>query len=231
MTSISLPDITLVTISSVNILSHLKALQYSSRFIKFGEVLLLADTDIGLTQQFGELIKFEPIEKITSKSNYSKFVVYELHKHIKTNYCLIIQADGFIINPHLWQDEFYQYDYIGAPWPEFYRDFDGKTVRVGNGGFSLRSRKLLEVPLHESFSLHWDELTQDSEDMNICAWRKDHYLRQGIKYAPLEVAKYFAHENYSLVPEVRGIQPFGFHTCYGYINEDQREKVYYPTFK
>ena len=231
MTSISLPNITLVTISSVNITGHLKALQYSSRYINFGEVLLLSDTDNDESSLYGSHIKHKKINKLSSKSDYSKFVVYELYKYINTEFCLIIQADGFVINPHLWQNQFLQYDYIGAPWPDFYKDFDGNNIRVGNGGFSLRSKKLLEVPLHENFELHWDALTQDSEDTNICAWRKDYYLRQGIKFAPLDVAKYFAHENYSLVSEVHGIQPFGFHTCYGYINEDPKKRVHYPTFK
>ena len=229
--TLSLPEVTLVSISSINIPAHLKALQYSSRFINFGEVLFLTDATYDETEVYGNNIKQKSIPKISSKSDYSKFVVYELHKYIKTDFCLIIQADGFIINPEMWDPTFLQYDYIGAPWPDFYKDFYGNNIRVGNGGFSLRSKKLLQVPLHEKFDLYWDPLTQDSEDMNICAWRKDHYLKHGIKYAPLSVAKYFAHENYTLVPEVHGIKPFGFHTCYGYIHEDVTKKAYYPTFK
>ena len=34
---------------------------------------------------------------------------------------------------------FFDYDYIGAPWPNNF------VNRVGNGGFSLRSKKFLEL--------------------------------------------------------------------------------------
>ena len=45
--------------------------------------------------------------------------------------------------------DFLKWDYIGAPWPLSYEAFVdpfGRHIRVGNGGFSLRSRKFLEVP-------------------------------------------------------------------------------------
>lgn len=57
--------------------------------------------------------------------------------------------DGLPINPHLWKDEFLQYDYIGAPWgPKeggYYSAAQFTGRRIGNGGFSLRSRKFLEL--------------------------------------------------------------------------------------
>ena len=70
---------------------------------------------------------------------------------------LVIQDDGHIVNPSLWDEEFLKYDYIGLPWP-FEDSWIEKQLkeqrpiirkvypknRVGNGGFSLRSRKFLE---------------------------------------------------------------------------------------
>ena len=48
----------------------------------------------------------------------------------------------------------------------------------------------------------------------------------GMKYAPLDVAKYFGHE--SMIPEVAGIRPFVFHKWAGtnaeYPNFDSRRK-------
>ena len=54
---------------------------------------------------------------------------------------LIIQHDGFILNHKAWDNEFLNYDYIGAPvyW------MGNKLIEVGNGGFSLRSKKLLKI--------------------------------------------------------------------------------------
>ena len=53
---------------------------------------------------------------------------------------MLIQFDGFVIGgKKAWRKEFLEYDYIGAPW----NYHDGRNV--GNGGFSLRSKKLLQV--------------------------------------------------------------------------------------
>lgn len=43
-------------------------------------------------------------------------MIKELNKYIETDYVLIVQYDGFILNPKAWMDEFLEYDYIGAPW-------------------------------------------------------------------------------------------------------------------
>jgi hypothetical protein len=48
----------------------------------------------------------------------------------------IIHADGYAVNPEAWTDEFLEYDYLGALWQ------DGIC---GNGGFSMRSRKLYDA--------------------------------------------------------------------------------------
>src|SRR5262245_61590852 len=72
---------------------------------------------------------------IRSLQEYSEFCIKELAKHMIRKHCLIVQEDGYIIRPHLWNPLWLNFDYIGAPW--------GDGV-VGNGGFSLRSRRLME---------------------------------------------------------------------------------------
>ena len=37
-------------------------------------------------------------------------MVYELKDHIKTDFCLVVHADGFVIHPELWRDEFLDYE-------------------------------------------------------------------------------------------------------------------------
>jgi hypothetical protein len=51
-----------------------------------------------------------------------------------------IHADGFAVNPQAWREDFLQYDYIGAVWPHM-----PPGSNVGNGGFSLRSRRLYDA--------------------------------------------------------------------------------------
>ena len=120
------------------------------------------------------------------------------------------------INPDSWQDDFLNYDYIGAPYPlpqdNFsYRDIDGNLIRVGNS-VSLRSKKLLDLPIQ--LDLEWKAFHgYYNEDGYICVNYRHKYLENGIRFADIDVAKYFSHE--MMIPEVQGIKPFAFHRHYG----------------
>ncbi|MFM6811478.1 MAG: DUF5672 family protein, partial [Dolichospermum sp.] len=105
----------------------------------------------------------------------------ELNSFIETEFCLVTQGDGFIINPQFWSEEFLNYDYIGAPWRKQSHlvNSQGQTVnildlnknRVGNGGFSLRSKRLLEL----CSELDFDNIQTSSlsEDLIICYYFYD----------------------------------------------------------
>lgn len=71
--------------------------------------------------------------------------VCNLHSRIKTPYVLTIQDDGFPLRPGL--AEFVgKWDYVGAPWVRStYYDVYPSKYSVGNGGFSLRSKRLCEI--------------------------------------------------------------------------------------
>lgn len=73
-------------------------------------------------------------------------LVSRLHSRFDTPYVLSIQWDGFPMRPGL--EEFIgKYDYIGAPWVKhvMWYDLYPRKYSVGNGGFSLRSRRLCEI--------------------------------------------------------------------------------------
>ena len=72
-------------------------------------------------------------------------LVENLHSRIKTPYVLTIQDDGFPMRPGL--EEFVgKWDYVGAPWVRStYYDVYPSKYSVGNGGFSLRSKRLCEI--------------------------------------------------------------------------------------
>ena len=149
-------------------------------------------------------------------AEWSYKIVYELNEYIETDFALLVHADGFVVNPSSWRDEFLDYDYIGAPWPlpadDFsYRDIHGNVVRVGNS-VSLRSKRLLELPT--KLKLPWEPYHGFyNEDGFICVKNRHIYESNDMKFAPLEVAKYFAHE--AMIPEVRNIKPFAFHKWAG----------------
>ena len=165
--------------------------------------------------------KFKGFEKITYKE-FSYYCIYKLIEHVDTEYMLMIHPDGFIINPEKWEDEFLKWDYIGAAWPirdNAFIDPFGNHQRVGNGGFTLRSRKVLEVPHIEEIPFEVNQGTfykhmnagSYNEDGNICVHNRHLFEKHGVKFAPVEVAVRFSQE--LEVPESKGITPFGFH-CY-----------------
>ena len=136
-------------------------------------------------------------------------MLFDLLPHIETSHALTVQYDGYVINPELWDDAWLEYDYIGAPWPpDTHFTKSGKEVRVGNGGFTLRSHKLIRT-----FSVLFPPFTDNgtgffNEDGNICVYHRDFLESFGIKFAPVDVAAKFSRE--LIVPET--VQDtFGFH--------------------
>lgn len=181
--SINLLDVTLFTADCINPQLALESLLISSEKINFGKVILFSDTKPYLLPKFVEYIK---IPKIKSLIEYSNFMLVDLNKFITTNFCLNVHADGFIHNPHLWNNEFKNWDYIGAPWPLNLHFVDEKT-RVGNGGVSFRSKKLLqETSKYGYVNMH--------EDHFICQTIRDNLKSKNIRIAPLKLAKIFSFE-------------------------------------
>jgi hypothetical protein len=206
---LNLENVTLVSVTSVNLSKTISALRYSMRDINFFETLLLTNEDISLSDI--KTIKINKIDYI----DYSYFIVYELHKYISTDFALIVQNDGFIVNPNKWNNDFLKYDYIGAPFPIpksddniSYRDPFGNLCRVGNGGFSLRSKKLLELPT--KLKLEWKSyFGYYNEDGFFAVHNKHIFENNGCKFSPVNVAARFSIENET--PETIGVTSFGFH--------------------
>ena len=203
----------------------IRALHTCIESAKFGKVRFVTSKDV-VDERGQELLKDgivceEPNIPITNMKDYARYMIYHLHEHVDTDFVLTIQHDGFILNPDAWRDDFFDYDYIGAPWPWREQGFVtpfGEHIAVGNGGFSLRSKKLTEVPtkvdvpfdvvamnnFYKMFgSTNWNE------DGNICVHNRHIFEEQGCKFAPIEVAKDFSHE--SPLDINRGIIPFGYH--------------------
>jgi tetratricopeptide (TPR) repeat protein len=155
------------------------ALARSAALLPAARVLLL--TDVVIVRDGIEVVQISPIK---SRAAYSQFVVKNLGEHIHTDYALVVQWDGFVIDGNAWADECWNYDYIGAKWPHESGDF-----RVGNGGFSLRSKRLLNALLSPEFTLNADE----NEDTAICIRHRETLERDhGIVFADERVADRFA---------------------------------------
>ena len=130
---VSLNNVTLVSVTSVNVDRTVRALKHSMKGISFSEVLLLTDKEVSPSGI--KTIKIDTLDYI----GYSHFIVYELYKHINTDFVLIIQDDGFVTNPEKWTDEFLNYEYISETFKIkkqddkiSYRDTFGKLKKDNN---------------------------------------------------------------------------------------------------
>jgi hypothetical protein len=174
--------------------------------------------DHGLLKAMGHSLKIFPVDdtfyysKKMTREECQEFTIKELNDYIKTDFMLLIQSDGFISNPNMWSDTFFDYDYLGARW--WHNDPHIKYAKsenivcknvVGNGGFTLRSKKFLE----EASKLTYDGYSP--EDAFLCIKNYDTLTEAGIRFAPDHIA-----DRFSLEPDGLRLggslgRSFGFH--------------------
>ena len=199
-----LNDITLVCVDTRQAEVALHALNQADTTLKFKKKILLSDKK---PFNLPDDITYFNIKKISSLEEYSNFILHKLSDYIDTKYCITIHADGYICNPDKWDDIFLKYDYIGAPWntSNHFIDQTNPNSRVGNGGFSLRSKILLDLCKELPLGGH--------EDTNICIQNRNFLENKGIKFAPLNIAAQFSTEQicYDLGHIDSDIKSFGFH--------------------
>lgn len=215
---INLNDVSLVAVATKEVEETLEAIRYSLKNVSFDKVMLFAHFNPAPMAMDYEFIQIEPFSSV---EEWGKYIIYELYKYISTKHIILIHADGFIVNPESLNDEWLKYDYIGAPWAipsdNFScRDYYGNIIRQGNS-VSLRSYKMpteLNIP--------WEaDAGYFHEDGFLCAVKRHILVKNGIEFAPFEVACRFSHEK--PLPEFKDIKPFVFHKWEG-------ENKNYPKF-
>ena len=196
----TLRDVTLVCIDTANHALALRALDRCRAGVHFARTAFLTDAlpaDLGVPAG----VEIVPIPTIASRDEYSRFVLKELVHHVETSHALVVQWDGYVANAQAWEDAFLTADYIGARW--FWFD-DG--MRVGNGGFSLRSRRLLEGLADPRIDL------VEAEDLTIGRTYRPLLEREfGIVFADEAMADRFAFEAAYPIGT-----PFGFHGLFNF---------------
>jgi len=174
----------------------LLAIRRTTRLPNFSKLYTLSD------MPFFPGAEFHKIAPIKSLNEYSDIVLRVLPEVVQEDHFLLIQWDGMPVSPAQWDNAFLRYDYIGAPWegqpPEY---------AVGNGGFSLRSRRLLDAIRAADISVGFSDKTHQAEDMLICRTHRAQLEQMGIAFAPPDVARRFSFETGVLNKAV-----FGFHS-------------------
>lgn len=172
----------------------LLALRHSQNNFPLNNILIYSDDPSKWGEFSKKVIK---IPKISSMNEYTKTLFIESSAHLETDFALIIQWDGFVLNSDRFSNIFLEYDYIGATWNWF------DHFRVGNGGFSLRSKKLMSASAEMYKFVDGDE----PEDLFICRKMRIQLESQyEINFAPETIANHFSREYVAV-----GYPTFGFH--------------------
>lgn len=196
-----LPEVTLCCVDTRDPALALWALQRCMAQMQFAEVLLFSNASLVASPPDGVRVIDVQVDTIEA---YSQFMLRGLVPHVRTSHLLVAQWDGFVRDASRWQPSFLEHDYIGAPWRDA---IDGQ--QVGNGGFSLRSRRLLQALLDP------EVVVTHPEDESICVVNRQLLTsRHGLRIAPPEVARRFSYER------VEPTEPtFGFHGLFNFPRE------------
>lgn len=191
---LNLPEVTLVAIDCVAHELTKEAIFETCDRISPAEVHIWSDRRL-----FPEI----PWHKCRLRSLESVATVLWTHvpQVIQTSHILLIQWDGWVLNEHCWNPDWLDFDYIGAPW-----DWHPEN-RVGNGGFSLRSRRLLKF-----LAEHPKEFPiRNPEDDTLCRKYRAALELEGFRWAPESLARRFSFER-TRNPQAT----FGFHGLFNW---------------
>lgn len=168
-----------------------RVVRYCTHLATFKEVVFLCCIDPHIDPDCGWKIVYIPELDI---KGWNLFINRDVPKHISGEFALSVHEDGFILDPSLWSGEFLSFDYIGAPWP---------SGIVGNQGFCIESRKLLDQKVRLPKS--WKDTSIPSDNF-LCVTHRQRLEVNGIRFAPQVVAERFSTEMYG-----DGRPSFGFH--------------------
>lgn len=190
---IELPQVTLICLTNKDFEDHKKAIDKSCEGINFGAVKLIWD------------------EKCTSIDMWNYKIIFDLPKYVDTEFALLIHADGYVINPELWNPGWLKYDWCSSPWPlpvdnYSYRSESGKIQRVGNS-VSLRSKKLMQLVSTREWKSYYGNT---NEDGFICCHNREWLESQGCKFMSFEEAIHFGKE--IEIMENQLVETFLFHS-------------------
>ena len=202
-------DLSAVTLLCVDTRSPELALWAMKRCMShahFANAVLMTELD-KVQHLSNDGIEYVQCPGMSSTREYSEVMLRGIAPYVSGTHVLIVQWDGFILHPDQWDPSFLDYDYIGAVWLGL------PHTPVGNGGFSLRSRRLLDA-LH-----HSDIIIEHPEDLCICVTNRQKLEEDGLCFAPLEVAERFSVERTSWH------HSFGFHGFFNFANALSEDEI------
>lgn len=201
-----LPSVTLVCVDGVNANRAIAVLENCKKKCDFGAVKLLTHIPCSYEHKID-------IIPLNSLIEYSIFMLTRIHQYIDTEHLLVVQRDGFILNPQSFKEEWLKNDWTSPLFVQY--------PKVGSGGFSLRTKKMM-VEIADSVP-RWDGTPkQANEIQDILGYYEDGVCclssrASRFKIATLEQACEFAQGGNR---DSRYYQPypFGFHGLWAKID-------------
>lgn len=207
MEKLNLPSVTLLCADCINVERAIRVLELCKEKCSFGAVKLFTHFATDYPHKVA-------IAQLESLSDYSDWCLTQMHKYIDTPHVITVQHDGWILNTAAWDPTWLQYGYIG---PLFLQEHQANDWSVGSGGFSFRSKALMEHVAH--ISPQWERGKWPHEDGEICKHHRAALMAAGFKFPPaLEAAKFAQGGNPN--PAFYVEHPFGFHGMWANINQD-----------
>lgn len=207
---LSLPDVTLLCADCVDAARAVAIMDICTRYVDFGAVRLLTSKPT----TYPHRVEILPL---TSLVAYSIFMLTRAAGFVETSHMLVVQWDGYILNPKSWNPAWLSLDYIGPLYQQY--------AQVGSGGFSLRSKELMArvgecVPA-------WDGTADDAERLQatlgvyedgvVSLALRPQLEQEGFQYATVEQAAAFA-QGGNNDPRYHVERPFGFHRKWANVN-------------
>jgi hypothetical protein len=196
---LQLPSVTLICIDSVDANRAIKVLEHCKSLVDFGAVKLLTHIPVNYEHR----VRIKPLNSLIA---YSIFMLTKVHEYIDTEHLLIVQRDGWILNPQSFDRSWLQLDFIGP----LFIQYD----RVGSGGFSMRSKRLMQyIATKEMPEWNWTQKQAQEIQAGISYYEDgicSLQAREGFKIASVEQAANYA-QGGNLNPTYFRERPFGFH--------------------
>lgn len=199
-------NVSLVAIGSTKIKETHLAIRRCCSLVKFSSLFYFTNKK----NSRENYIKYVYIPEIKSKLEYQSFIVKDFPNYIlpymkKESHVLVINWDGFVVNPNAWKKYFLKYDYIGSPWTK--ESSPVLAGHCGNGGFCLKSKKFLETQHSIKDFENYEPSKNNYEDVTLSFLFRSKFEKLDCKYAPVNVGYEFSteHGNYD------EHKSFGFH--------------------
>jgi hypothetical protein len=159
--------------------------------VDFADASLVTSGILKTTNQKVRILSLLPSN---DRPTRERFMVTRITEAFTTSHCLHMEWDSRVLNPKAFQQDWLQYDYIGAPWKHPIRIMDYPVCThlncVGNSGFALISKKLADILTQVS---HPDP--SDIADAYVCLKLRPELEAMGIRFAPEHVAERFSCED------------------------------------